>query len=50
VCAAAVDVLAEIGSADAAPCLDRCRARFAGQAFLTFAITQALDGLSRTAT
>jgi HEAT repeat protein len=49
VCAAAVDVLAEIGSADAAPCLDRCRARFAREAFLAFAITQALDGLSRSA-
>jgi HEAT repeat protein len=45
-CAAVVDVLAEIGSAAAAPCLERCRARFAREAFLTFAITQALDGLS----
>jgi len=49
VCAAAVDVLAEIGSADAVPCLDRCRARFTREAFLTFAISQALHGLSRTA-
>jgi len=50
VCAAAVDVLAEIGSADAVPTLERCRARFAQEAFLTFAISQAVDGLSRTAT
>jgi HEAT repeat protein len=50
VVAAAVDVLAEIGSTDAVPCLERCRTRFAGEAFLTFAISQALDGLSRTAT
>src|SRR3954447_14046844 len=28
VCAAAVDVLAEVGSDDAVPCLERCRARF----------------------
>jgi hypothetical protein len=47
VCAAAVDVLAEIGSADAIPSLERCRARFAQEAFLPFAISQAIDGLSR---
>jgi HEAT repeat protein len=48
VCAAAVDVLAEIGSAAAIPFLERCRARFAREAFLPFAISQAIDGLSRT--
>src|SRR6267142_5934036 len=49
VCAAAVDVLAEIGSADAVPCLERCRARFDRDSFLAYAISQALHGLSRTA-
>jgi len=50
VCAAAVDVLAEIGSAEAVPFLERCRARFDRDSFLAYAISQALHGLSRTAT
>jgi HEAT repeat protein len=47
VCAAAVDVLAEIGSRDAVPHLERCRDRFAGQPFLPFAIATAIETLSR---
>lgn len=47
VCAAAVDVLAEIGSADAIPHLERCRDRFATQPFLLFAIAAAIETLSR---
>jgi HEAT repeat protein len=49
VCAAAVDVLAEIGSRDAIPHLERCRDRFAGQPFLSFAIATAIETLSRAA-
>ncbi len=37
VCAAAVDVLAEIGSAENLPSLARCAARFPDQPFLAFA-------------
>jgi HEAT repeat protein len=50
VCATIVDVLAEIGSTEAVPFLERCRTRFAKEAFLPFAVTQAIDDLSRTAT
>ena len=49
VCAAVVDVLAEIGSHDAIPHLERCRDRFAGQPFLPFAIAAAIETLSRAA-
>jgi HEAT repeat protein len=49
VCAAAVDVLAEIGSPDAIPHLQRCRDRFAAQPFLPFAIATAIETLSRAA-
>jgi HEAT repeat protein len=49
VCAAAVEVLAEIGSHDAVPHLERCRDRFAGQPFLPFAIATAIATLSRAA-
>jgi HEAT repeat protein len=49
VCAAAVEVLAEIGSRDAIPHLERCRDRFAGQPFLPFAIATAIETLSRVA-
>jgi HEAT repeat protein len=38
VCAAAIDVLAEVGGPAALPALDRCAARFADSAFLGFAI------------
>jgi HEAT repeats len=49
VCAAAIDVLAEIGSRDAIAHLERCRDRFAGQPFLAFAIASAIETLSRAA-
>ncbi len=49
VCATAIDVLAEIGSVDAIPYLERCRARFADQPFLPFAIAAAIETLSRDA-
>ncbi len=42
VCAAAVDVLAEIGTADSLAALQACAARFADQPFLAFAIRIAL--------
>ncbi len=38
VCAAAVEVLAEIGTPDAIPALERCAARFPNDPFLSFAI------------
>jgi HEAT repeat protein len=38
VCAAAIEVLAELGNRAALPALDDCAARFAGTAFLPFAI------------
>lgn len=38
VCAAAIDVLAEVGGPAALPALERCAERFAGTAFLEFAI------------
>jgi HEAT repeat protein len=41
VCAAAVEVLAEVGGATALPALARCAARFAGSPFLIFAIRAA---------
>jgi HEAT repeat protein len=43
VCAAAVDVLAEIGSTDALPSLARCADRFPDQAFLGFAVKVACE-------
>ncbi len=43
VCAAAIDVLAEVGGAAALPALDSCAARFPGTSFLTFAIRIARD-------
>ena len=46
VCAAAVDVLADVGSRDAIAHLRRCRDRFAQQPFLPFAIATAIDALS----
>jgi HEAT repeat protein len=45
VCAAAVEVLAEIGDAEALPALARCAARFPGDPFLGFAIKVAADRL-----
>jgi HEAT repeat protein len=43
VCAAAVDVLAEIGDADALPFLKNCAARFNDARFLTFAVRIAME-------
>jgi HEAT repeat protein len=42
VCAAAVDVLAELGTRDAVPALRSCAERFAGTPFLPFAISVAI--------
>lgn len=43
VCAAAVEVLAEVATPDALPILARCQARFANEPFLTFAVKTASD-------
>jgi HEAT repeat protein len=45
VCASAVDVLAEIGTRDALPSLDRCRERFIRDPFLPFAIAAAVESI-----
>jgi HEAT repeat protein len=45
VCAAAVEVLAEIGDLSALPTLSRCAIRFPGDPFLRFAIDVAADRL-----
>ena len=49
VCAAAVDVIADIGSLDALPHLRRCASRFPDQPFLQFAIRIALDRIGTQA-
>jgi hypothetical protein len=46
VCAAAVDVLAEVGTAAAEPALRRCADRFAPEAFIGFAVKVALQRVS----
>lgn len=46
VCAAAVEVLSEIGDADSIVSLTRCAARFSDNPFLTFAIETATKRLS----
>jgi HEAT repeat protein len=43
VCAAAVDVVAEIGDATILPALARCAERFSGEPFLVFAVKVASD-------
>jgi hypothetical protein len=43
VCAAAVEVLAEIGRPEALPSLTRCAARFDGDPFIAFSIKVAID-------
>ncbi|MGH6910354.1 MAG: HEAT repeat domain-containing protein [Phenylobacterium sp.] len=43
VCAAAIDVLAEVGGAEALPALASCAARFAAEPFLGFAIRVATE-------
>jgi HEAT repeat protein len=48
VCAAAVDVLAEIGTREALPTLRACAERFAGTPFLPFAISVAIARISST--
>ena len=47
VCGSAVEVLAEVGDADAAPALDRCADRFPDEAFLRFAIKVAAARIGR---
>jgi len=48
VCAAAIDVLTEVGTADAVPALKACATRFATTPFLPFAIAVAIARLSGT--
>jgi HEAT repeat protein len=48
VCAAAIDVLAEVGTSDALPALRICAKRFAGTAFLSFAVSMAVARISGT--
>ncbi|HEX4183721.1 MAG TPA: HEAT repeat domain-containing protein [Caulobacteraceae bacterium] len=43
VCAAAIEVLAETGDADALPALSRCAERFANEPFLVFSVKVASD-------
>lgn len=43
VCAAAVDVLAEVGGTDALPYLNECARRFGDSSFIAFAIKTAAD-------
>jgi HEAT repeat protein len=50
VCAAAVDVLAEVGEAPAIPSLVRCADRFPSDPFLSFAIKQVIERLRPPAT
>jgi HEAT repeat protein len=46
VCAAAIDVLAEVGTRDAVPTLQACAERFAGTPFLPFAVSTAIARIS----
>jgi HEAT repeat protein len=46
VCAAAVDVLTEVGTPDALPMLEKCAVRFAATPFLPFAISMAIARIS----
>ena len=46
VCAAAVDVLAEVGTREALPALQACARRFAETPFLPFAISIAIARIS----
>lgn len=48
VCAAAVEVLAEIGTPAALPALARCGRRFAGSTFLDFSVRMASDRIAHT--
>ena len=46
VCAAAIEVLAEVGTHDAVPVLEMCGRRFAGTPFLPFAVSAAIAQIS----
>jgi HEAT repeat protein len=46
VCAAAIDVLAEVGTPESLPALKKCAARFAATPFLPFAISMAIARIS----
>jgi hypothetical protein len=46
VCAAAIEVLAEVGTPEALPVLERCSLRFASTPFLPFAISLAIARIS----
>ena len=46
VCAAAIDVLTEVGTLDALPVLKKCAARFSATPFLPFAISAAIARIS----
>jgi HEAT repeat protein len=46
VCAAAIDVLAEVGTPEALPVLEKCAVRFAATPFLPFAISMAIARIS----
>ena len=48
VCAAAIDVLTEVGTAEAIPVLERCAARFAATPFVPFAVSVAIARISGT--
>lgn len=48
VCAAAIDVLTEVGTRDAIPALEKCAARFATTPFLPFAASMAIARISGT--
>jgi HEAT repeat protein len=48
VCAAAIDVLAEVGTRDAVPVLQACAARFRDTPFLPFAISTTIARISNT--
>ena len=46
VCAAAIDVLTEVGTPEALPALEKCAVRFATTPFLPFAISMAIARIS----
>ncbi len=48
VCAAGIDVLAEVGTREAVPALQKCAERFAGTAFLPFAVSTAIARIAGT--
>ena len=48
VCAAAIDVLTEVGTRDAVPVLENCAERFSETPFLPFAISVTIARISGT--